>query len=398
LDRLNRRRIVTLDVPLLEIQYRRNDIHVTPLIEGEIQGMDIEAFLTVNQSRLNQLVEVTKSFADFELKQAKNALIAFSGGKDSIVLADILNEFHLPKVFIDTRLEFPETYSFISALREDGFQVDITKAYASFFQLVNQYGFPKHGDRWCCKSQKFGPFSRYLTDKYGDQQVLVFSAERRCEGLYRMSEPLKRQHRYIQTQITIQPLLDWLTLDVWNYIWTKKLLVNPIYKYFDRAGCWLCPFGLEYRIFLLQFTHPKLYKTLEKLRGDRKRAITVSDKQCLVENSLNWGKISKADGIGKAIGSCGDIMEVYIKLRNSRITKAKFQTSGCNSSIMCGEAITELVKKKDLRGALKITPQDVLNKVGKIPEKETHCSFLAVDAFKRATEDFLSRKGKTLDF
>ncbi len=68
-----------------------------------------------------------------------------------------------------------------------------------------------------------------------------------------------------------------------------------MYDNFDRAGCWLCPFGLEYRVHLLQFTHPKLYNALEKFGGiskgaSRKQVITEDKAPCTMEYD---GKIVK---------------------------------------------------------------------------------------------------------
>lgn len=287
-DRNFRRKIITLDYPLAQVQLVKNDIVVTPLVKGEIEGMETKDFIDINSVRLHKLTETTRGFAQWELQHSKNANISFSGGKDSIVLADILAEFNLRKVFIDTRLEFPETYDFIRNDAGNGTPIDVARAKSSFFSLCKQKGFPKHGYRWCCKTQKFEPFAEYLDEKYGSEEVSVFSGERRWEGLYRMTQPMRKAHKHIPTQQTIQPLLDWFALDIWCYIWSKELPVNHIYDFFDRCGCWLCPFGLEYRIFLLQFTHPKFYASLAKIGGVRNRAMpkepnTGEKKPCMTE-------------------------------------------------------------------------------------------------------------------
>jgi len=298
-DRMFRRKVVFLDIPLVEVRLNGKGIHINPLAKGRIDGMSQDAFLRTNLDRLNRMVKVSESFAEYELKGHKNAIISHSGGKDSTVLADILSKLELTAVFINTKLEFRETYSFIENCKASGHRIDEAKATTSFFSLVGEHGFPGHGNRWCCKTQKFEPFSRYITEHYGGQQVLVFSGERRWEGVYRLNEPLERRHRYISNQLTVQPLLDWLALDIWAYIWAKALLVNPIYEYFDRAGCWLCPFGLEYRIFLLQFTHPQLYRALEKIgaRRPQKKFIVSDDKEpCTM--ILNGKRVKTCDIYG----------------------------------------------------------------------------------------------------
>lgn len=268
-DRMRRRVVIFLDTPLVELRFKLNNVEVEPLAKGYIHGMRVDAFLATNEARLNRMVEVSEAFAEHELRQTKNAVVSYSGGKDSAVLADILSRFGLPKVFIDTRLEFPETYAYINKVRATGHQIDIARASNSFFSLVGKNGYPRSRNRWCCKTQKFEPFARYIREQYGNEDVAVFVGQRRWEALYRLGEPLSRRHRYMPNQVTVMPLLDWLTLDIWGHIWAKELPINPIYEYFDRVGCWLCPFGLGHRVFLLQFTHAKLYKALKKIGGVR---------------------------------------------------------------------------------------------------------------------------------
>lgn len=307
-DRMRRRMVIFLDIPLVEVQYKQNSININPLAKGHIRGMNIDPFLATNRERLSRMVELSQALAEHELKQIRNAVISYSGGKDSAVLADVLGKFGLTRVFIDTRLEFSETYRYINNIRTNGCEIDIIKASTSFFSLVDKNGYPKSGNRWCCKTQKFEPFSRYIGERYGSEDVIVFIGERRWEAMYRLGEPFKRRHRYITNQITIEPLLDWLTLDIWNYIWTKKLTINPIYEVFDRAGCWLCPFGLQHRIFLLEFSHPKLYKILMKISGGgtsaQKRPTSTMDKKpCTMIMD------------GKRVNTCDVFGHFYIKGR-----------------------------------------------------------------------------------
>jgi 3'-phosphoadenosine 5'-phosphosulfate sulfotransferase (PAPS reductase)/FAD synthetase len=389
-DRVFRKKIVCLDVPLLEVQLTKNQLHLTPLVKGEVDGMKPAAFVDVNRPRVDRLTAVSRSFALWELQHAKNAIISFSGGKDSTVLADVLKEFKLPKVFIDTRLEFPETYSFIREGNGNGNSLDIARAECSFFSLCQEKGFPKHGYRWCCKTQKFEPFANYLRQKYGDDDVFVFTGERRWEGLYRMTQPLRKTHKHIPNQQTIQPMLDWFVLDIWCYILDKQLPYNNIYNIFDRAGCWVCPFGLDYRGYLLQFSHPKLYQALVKVGGVKptRLASAMSDNPCSDGYRLNWGKIRKADGVGKVTGECGDTIELHIKVDTGKIIKAKFTTDGCHSIIACGDIVTELAKDKSITQANNITPNEVLSRVKQIPEAESHCATLAVNALREAIKDY----------
>lgn len=279
-DRYKRKRVVSLDKPLVDITMTKDSLHIDPFATGRIEGMEIESIINANEERIRMLTEASKYFVKRELRGSNgNALISFSGGKDSIALSHLLKEFGLKNVFIDTTIEFPETYKFVRSLKEGGWDIDIAKSEKSFFSLCSQMGFPTPGDRWCCKTQKFGPFERYLQTHLGGKKVLVFEGLRRWESLSRLGEPAKREHWSIANQLSIYPMLDWTAMDIWIYTWKYKLPVNEIYNYYDRAGCWLCPFGLVYRILLMEHAHPKMFEFLKKI-GAIPRFRNFSTKPC----------------------------------------------------------------------------------------------------------------------
>ena len=110
------------------------------------------------------------------------------------------------------------------------------------------------------------------------------------------------------------------------------------------------------------------------------------------KNPKNIGKIKNADGIGK-VGNiiCGDVMWFYIKVKNNKISDIKFQTFGCVVAIAVSSMLTEMVKGKTLKYAMKITNKDILEKAGKVPPIKVHCSVLAADALYEAIYDYLSQ-------
>ena len=112
-------------------------------------------------------------------------------------------------------------------------------------------------------------------------------------------------------------------------------------------------------------------------------------------NPKNMGEIKNADGIGK-VGNpvCGDLMTIYIKVKDSRINDIKFQTFGCAAAIATSSMITELAKGKTLDDALKITRKDVADELDGLPSIKMHCSNLAADALHAAIKDYKSKKEK----
>lgn len=112
-------------------------------------------------------------------------------------------------------------------------------------------------------------------------------------------------------------------------------------------------------------------------------------------NPRNVGEIPNADGVG-TVGNpvCGDIMTVYIKVKDNRIADIKFKTFGCGAAVATSSMVTELAKGKTLDEAKKITRADVAEHLGGLPPIKMHCSNLAADALHSAIDDYRKKKSK----
>ena len=110
-------------------------------------------------------------------------------------------------------------------------------------------------------------------------------------------------------------------------------------------------------------------------------------------NPKNVGVIENPDGYGK-VGNpvCGDLMEIYIKVKDDIITDIKFKTFGCGSAIATSSMVTELAKGKHVDEAFKITRNDVANELDGLPPQKMHCSNLAADALQEAIKDYKKKK------
>lgn len=110
-------------------------------------------------------------------------------------------------------------------------------------------------------------------------------------------------------------------------------------------------------------------------------------------NPRNVGEIPDADGVGK-VGNpqCGDVMWLYIKVKDNIITDIKFKTFGCGAAIATSSMITELARGKTLEEAKKISRADVAENLGGLPPVKMHCSNLAADALREAIKDYEAKK------
>jgi nitrogen fixation NifU-like protein len=113
------------------------------------------------------------------------------------------------------------------------------------------------------------------------------------------------------------------------------------------------------------------------------------------QNPRNVGEIKNADGIGE-VGNpiCGDIMKIYIKVKDDKIVDCKFKTFGCGAAIATSSMVTEMVKGKSIDEALKISNKVVAEALGGLPAIKMHCSNLAADGLYKAIEDY-KKKSKT---
>ena len=113
------------------------------------------------------------------------------------------------------------------------------------------------------------------------------------------------------------------------------------------------------------------------------------------KNPKNVGEIENPDGIG-TVGnaSCGDIMQISLKIENDIIVDAKFKTFGCAAAIATSSTATDMIIGMTIEEALKVTNKRVVEVLGGLPSQKLHCSVLAEEAIKKAIENYLEKKNK----
>ncbi len=113
------------------------------------------------------------------------------------------------------------------------------------------------------------------------------------------------------------------------------------------------------------------------------------------KNPRNVGEIPDADGVGE-VGNpvCGDMINVYLKVKDNVITDIKFKTFGCGAAIAVSSMLTELAKGKTLEEAMKITNQDVAAALEGLPKNKLHCSNLGADALHAAIKNYYDRQAR----
>ena len=112
----------------------------------------------------------------------------------------------------------------------------------------------------------------------------------------------------------------------------------------------------------------------------------------------NVGEIPDADGVGQVGNAkCGDIMKMYLKIKDGVIEDVKFETFGCGSAIASSSMATEMIKGKTIDEALAVTNRQVVEALGGLPAHKLHCSVLAEASIKSAITNYYDRNGIEYD-
>ena len=224
----------------------------------------LEAAVEANEPILKEEAELSVSFIQKTLSFVKkDVTVAFSGGKDSLIVLDLVSEVIDPKViFTDTGIEYPETVKYVKSFSGD-YDILVADAEDGFWRGFEILGPPARDYRWCCKVCKLGPTNKLLKEVFPDG-CITFVGQRRYESSKRAKQRRIFTNPWIPLQIGASPIRNWSSLQVWLYISWKGLRINPLYlDGFDRVGCWPCPSSDMWDFEMLKERHPNLLKKLE---------------------------------------------------------------------------------------------------------------------------------------
>lgn len=139
---------------------------------------------------------------------------------------------------------------------------------------------------------------------------------------------------------------------------------------------------------LKRFTEQLQKEILDRIRKDYSEDVIER-----WQNPRNFFRMENPDGYAKVRGSCGDTMEMFVKVRDDHLRECSFQTDGCGTTIACGSMATELAADHTFNEALAmVSAQDILKKLGGLPEADEHCAQLAAETLRRALADYLFHK------
>ena len=236
-----------------------------------LRPIDIAAMTEASREMMEIIEQTTvrKILAIYD--KYKNMLdcfhVAFSGGKDSLVLLDLVKKA-LPKgsfvvVFGDTGMEFPDTYDVIEKTKQQCMNEDIpfyiARSHLTPEESWKLFGPPSRVLRWCCSVHKSAPQTLKLREITGknDYMGLAFVGARAHESVTRAKYQYENYGKKIKGQYDYYPILEWTSAEVFLYVFQNNIFINETYKKGNsRAGCLVCPMTGGSSEYMRYVTYP----------------------------------------------------------------------------------------------------------------------------------------------
>lgn len=221
-----------------------------------LQQIDVVKMCEKNKELLDTMERTTVQKIVRVYEKYKNKLdifhVAFSGGKDSAVLLDLVKKA-LPKdsfvvIFGDTGMEFPDTYKVVEYTQKQCEDAEIpfyiARSHFNPDESWQLFGPPAKVLRWCCSVHKSTPQTLKMREITGRDNYtgMDFVGVRAHESLARSTYEYENFGKKQKGQYSFNPILEWTSAEIWLYIFSNNIFINEAYKKGNsRAGCLLCP-------------------------------------------------------------------------------------------------------------------------------------------------------------
>lgn len=265
-----------------------------------LQFVDIEAMCRKNHALMETLVQETVQNIYNTYRKYKKRInilyVAFSGGKDSVVVFDLVQR-SLPHdsfkvLFANTDMEFPTTLDVVkeTALFCSRNDIEFIEVKAEFSAIDSwkQFGPPARQNRWCCTVHKTAPIVNQLCDMYGLSKLkaMMVTGVRGDESAARADYDTLSMGKKLSGQYSFHPILEWSSAEVYLYTYQCRLILNEGYTCgFNRVGCIMCPNSSDKHEYIKNqvFSH-EIQKYCSIITATSRKDLSGENAQRFLEN------------------------------------------------------------------------------------------------------------------
>lgn len=273
-----------------------------------LEQINLDEMCEKNKELLSFMEDTTVKLIVKEYEKYKDKLdifhVAFSGGKDSAVLLDLVRKA-LPKgsfivIFGDTGMEFPDTYEAVEHTRRlceaEGTPFYVARSHFDPHESWKLFGPPARVLRWCCSVHKSTPQTIKMREILGKDNYtgMDFVGVRKEESLARSQYQFESYGKKQKGQYSFNPILEWTSAEVWLYIFASNLYVNAAYKKGNsRAGCLFCPMSGGQADYFRYYNYKEDIDTYIDLIKD---SYSASDSKSIESYVVNGGWAARNNG------------------------------------------------------------------------------------------------------
>ena len=282
-----------------------------------LEPVDMDKLLENNKEAIatveNEAMDFILGCYDVYKGKVDDFVVAFSGGKDSQVILDLVTRV-LPvetfkAVFQDTDMELPCTYDIVAYTEEDykyrfpNFKLYHAKSDRKALDLWKQYGPPSRVNRWCCSVMKTTVFRRKMKEIHNTDiqpKVAVFEGVRADESARRESYDRIGVNVKHPNLINCRAIFRWNNSEIFLYLFSRGIELNPAYRMgLTRVGCGVCPFASDWSEYLIRRIYPDISKQYVAVIEQMAKNLGLNSKEKIDNyiSSNNWQKNAGGRGL-----------------------------------------------------------------------------------------------------